>query len=132
MSKLINVNLYYGYINHSTIDANKHPDDQVLDLINLIKNCDTDVLNIYSNSPYVMFRITLIFGYSNKNIPVEHRLYGDINITNKHFEILKNGDIIEGSYYKGMMDDKCLLNNKLAETNDLFANLLDLEDTFKN
>ena len=36
---MIQINLYYGYIKEYTIDANKHPDEQVEDLINVIKNC---------------------------------------------------------------------------------------------
>lgn len=129
MSK--HINLYYGYINQHTIDANKHPDEQVGDLINLIKNSQEKTINIYSNSPYIMFRITLLFGYSNKNIPSKKRLHGDITITNKHFEILKDGTVVEGKYYKGMMSDKCLLNDKLAETNDLYSDLLDLVKNLK-
>jgi len=126
-----NINLYYGYIKQYTIDANKHPDEQVEDLINLIRNSKEETINIYSNSPYVMFRVTVLLGYSNKNIPIEKRLLGDITITNKHFEVLKDGSIIEGKYYKGVMSDDCLLNNKLAENNDLYADLLKLEDELK-
>lgn len=129
--KTINIKLYYGYIQQyvgqSTIDANKHPDEQVEDLVKLIKECKEDTLDIYSNSPYVMFRITLLFGYSNKEIPVDKRLHGDIDITNQHFEILKDGSIVEGAYFKGMMSDECLLDNKLCESNDLYSDLLDLE-----
>jgi hypothetical protein len=123
---MIQLNLYYGYISENSIDANKHPDEQINELITLIKNCKENELNIYSNSPYVMFRITLLFGYSKKNIPVDKKLHGDITITNKHFEVLKDGSIIEGKYYKGMMSDECLLNDKLAESNELYSNLLSL------
>lgn len=125
---MINVNLYYGYIKQCTIDANKHPDEQVNDLIDLIKNCTDSELDIFSNSPYVMFRITLLEAYSNKNIPTNQKLHGDITISNKHFEVLKDGTVVEGKYYKTMMSDENLLNDKLIECNDLFSDLLDLED----
>ena len=128
---MIQINLYYGYVKENSIDANKHPDEQIEDLITLIKNCKEDELDIYSNSPYIMFRITLLFGYSEKNIPIDKRLHGNITITNKHFEVLKDGSIIEGKYYKGMMSDECLLNDKLGETNDLYSDLLDLQDKLK-
>lgn len=132
MKNSIHVNFYSGYIekyiDKPTIDANKHPDDQIEDLINLLKSCGNDKIDIYCNSPYVMFRLTLLFGYSNKNIPINKRLYGDITITNSHFEIDKNGTITEGKYYKGMMSDECLLNDRLGENNDLFSDLLELED----
>lgn len=129
---MTNINLYYGYIPHSTLDANKHPDEQVADLIKLLEDSkDLSSIDIYSNSPYIMFRITLLFGYSNKNIPVDKRLHGDISITNRHFEILKDGTIVEGDYYKGMISDDCLLNNRLAESNDLYSDLLELEDALQ-
>ena len=126
---MTNIHLYSGYIPYSTLDANKHPDEQVADLIKLLEDSkEMPSIDIYSNSPYVMFRITLLFGYSNKNIPPDKRLHGDINITNKHFEILKDGSIVEGKYYKGMISDDCMLNNKLDESNGLYADLLDLKN----
>lgn len=129
---MTNINLYYGYIPYSTLDANKHPDEQVADLIKLLEDSkELPSIDIYSNSPYIMFRITLLFGYSSKNIPVDKRLHGDINITNRHFEILKDGTIVEGAYYKGMISDDCLLNNKLDESNGLYSDLLDLEDALQ-
>ena len=77
-----------------------------------------------------MFRITLIEAYSNKNIPEDKKgLYRGISITNRHFEITKDGIIIEGEYYKSMMSDQNLLNDKIGETNTLYSDLLDLEDT---
>lgn len=122
------IKLYYGYINQSTIDANKHPDEQRKELLELIRNSQENVIEIYSNSPYVMFYITLIHGFSNKNIPEKYqREFKGIRITNKHFEVLKDGSVVEGEYYKGMMSDDCLLNNKLDETNEWFSDLLDLE-----
>ena len=122
------VNLYYGYINQVTIDANKHPDEQIKDLENHIKNSTEEIINIYSNSPYVMFNITLMEAYTNGNIPYDKMKFKGVYITNKHFEVKENGEIIEGKYYKNMISDENLLNNKLAETNDFYSDFLDLKD----
>lgn len=122
------VNLYYGYNPQTTIDANKHPDEQIKDLINILRNGDK-VIDIFSNSPYVQFRLTLISAYSEKEIPDDllDDMYKGLNISCKHFEIKSDGTVIEGDYYKSMMSDINLLNNKLGENNDLFSDLLDIE-----
>jgi hypothetical protein len=122
------IKIYYGYIETYTIDANKHPDQQRKDLIKLIKTSNDNPIVIFCNSPYVLFYITLIEGYCHKNIPEEYKgEYKGIDITVKHFEIRKNGEIIEGKYYKSMISDENLLNDKLNEGNNLYAHLLELE-----
>lgn len=124
---MVNVKLYYGYITTSTIDANKHPNEQLTDLIKLIQETNNGELHIYCNSPYVLNMIRLIQAYTSKSIPFST----DIKTTNQHFEVLKNGDIVEGRYYKAMISDVNLLNDKLGESNDNFIKLLDLEDNLK-
>lgn len=120
------VNIYYGYIPVHTIDANLHPDEQLKALyFLLLKN--EEVLNIYCNSPYIINEITILEGYVSNNVP--HPL--GIKISNRHFECLKSGDIIEGKYYKSMISDDNLLNNKLAEGNDKFSDLLELSQELK-
>ena len=111
------VNVYYGHLPAYNIDANKHPDLQLLDLKNLLENSD-DVVNIYCNSPYVLFGVTLIHAYTNSKIPAEFNPYSNIPpITNKHFEIKENGDIIEGTYYNNMINDENLLKFLRSESN---------------
>ena len=122
------VKLYYGHITNFTIDANKHPDVQISDLNTILENSSGDV-EIYSNSPYVLFGLTLINSYVNSNIPPERNPYSNIiAFENKHFQINEDGTITEGLYYKKMMSDENLLNNKLAEFNEKFSDFLDLED----
>jgi len=138
------VNLFYGYSplivpeyfrDKSSgviwyIDANKHPDEQINDLIKILKNND-EIIEIFSNSPYVHFRLTLISAYSEKEIPddkIKDEMYKGLNIKCRHFEIKSDGNVIEGKYYKSMMSDDNLLNNKLAENNELFSELLDIEN----
>lgn len=119
-----NINLYYGYISKSTIDVNLHPDEQIKELHKIIETSDTDEIYIYCNSPYVLNEITLIEGYVHNNVPHPK----GFEITNRHFEQLYDGTIIEGKYYKSMISDDNLLNNKLAESNDKYSELLDLSD----
>jgi hypothetical protein len=146
---MVNVKLYYGYITTSTIDANKHPNEQLTDLIKLIQETTNGELHIYCNSPYVLNMIRLIQAYTSKSIPFstdikttnqhfeDYRVFlgssagGGIKTTNQHFEVLKNGDIVEGGYYKAMISDVNLLNDKLGESNDNFIKLLELEDNLK-
>lgn len=128
------VNLFYGYLPQITIDANLHPEEQINALCDLLIKAtqqNLDVVNIYSNSPYIQFNLTLIHAYVNSKIPPEKNPYHKIfPFENKHFEIKKNGDIIEGEYYKGMMSDKCLLNDYLAKSNDDYSVFLNLEDIY--
>jgi hypothetical protein len=123
---MIQVNLYYGHIKQYTIDANKHPELQKKDLIELLKSA-VDIIDIYCNSPYIINNIILIEAYSR--IPDEHRgIYKGISIKNRHFEIKEDGNIVEGEYYKSMISDDNLLNNYIGKTNDEFSDFLELED----
>lgn len=115
------IKLYYGYINKYTIDTNKHPDEQLEDFYNLLRNSNEDTIIIYSNSPYIINEITIVNGYFYNNIPHPEGFL----ITNKHFEILQDGTIKEGKYYKGMISDDNLLNNKLAEGNAKYDEILE-------
>jgi predicted ATPase len=45
------------------------------------------------------------------------------------YELSDKGQIIKLADYKGLPSDENYLNEKLAETNDLFANLLEIEDS---
>lgn len=120
--------IYYGYIKTNTIDANLHPDLQIKALLEYIRKSTDSVIEIYCNSPYVLFNITLIEAYCDKKIAEKNNPYFDISVTNKHYEVLENGDIVEGKYYKNMISDENLLNDKLGEANDNFSKLLELED----
>ena len=124
MKKII---LYYGYITQFTIDANKHPDEQTKDLYDLIKNSKEKSIIIYCNSPYIINEITVLEGYTHNNVPHPD----NIKITNKHFEIMKDGSIVEGKYYESMISDENLLNDRLGESNDRFADMLDLKQKVK-
>ena len=123
------INLYYGCITSDevTINANLHPDKQIEILHEIIENNDSPI-NIYCNSPYIINEITLIKGYSDNNVPHPK----SFEITNRHFEIKENGEIIEGKYYKSMISDDNLLNNKLAEGNDKYSDMLDLKQEKDN
>lgn len=122
-----NINLYYGYIPQFSIDANLHPNRQIEELYKILLESTTDTIDIYCNSPYVLNEITLIEAHSHKNI-----LHSTgISISNRHFEYLIDGKIVEGKYYKSMISDENLLNDKLGEANDKFSDLLDLEDKLK-
>lgn len=112
--------LFYGYIDKSTIDANKHPSEQLSDLYEWI-GTGQEHYNIYCNSPYILNEITLIEGYTSNGI--DHPLG---KFSNKHFEVLEDGSIIEGKYYKSMISDDNLLNNKLGESNNRYSDLLDI------
>ena len=124
------VKIYYGHISTSTIDANKHPELQIQDLISLLKNSTSDV-EIFCNSPYVLFYLTLIHAWVNSPIPLDQSPYPDIApFDNQHFEVKENGDAIEGSYYKGMISDENILNNIIMESNDKFSEFLDAEEKY--
>lgn len=125
------VNVYYGYINQVNIDANLHPDLQIKALINKILEAKDDELNIFCNSPYVLAYITLIEAYTNKKIPAEHNPYFNIPIKNRHFEILGDGTVVEGKYYKTMIDDDNLLYNKTREINDAYSKLQEIKRDLK-
>lgn len=133
---MTNVKVYYGYIDEPTLDGNKHPEEQINDLISLIKSSEGEV-SIFTNSPYILNEIVLIESYSSSKIPNEERgNYADLNITNQHFEITKNGEVIEGEYYHTMISDNNMLNMYLSKCNDKFADFLDLcqradNDNFK-
>jgi len=118
------INIYYGYIPESTIDANLHPDKQIEALHKLIKESTDDVIDICCNSPYVLNEIMLIEGYTSMNVPHPE----GFELINKHFECLLDGSVVEGKYYKTMVSDENLLNNKLAECNDKYSDMLDLVD----
>jgi len=120
---MIHINLYYGYIPKVTIDANLHPDKQIEDLHKMIDETETS-LEIYCNSPYVLNEIMLIEGYFHNNVPHPK----GFEIINKHFECLMDGNIVEGKYYKTMISDDNLLNNKLGESNDKYSDMLELSD----
>ncbi|MGV8961951.1 MAG: hypothetical protein ACOH2V_01040 [Candidatus Saccharimonadaceae bacterium] len=120
---MIHIKLYYGYINMYTIDANKHPDEQVKDLYVLLKQCKEESnLKIYCNSPYILNELVIIEGYTHEHVPHPE----GFEVTTKHFEILKDGQIVEGEYYKSMVSDENLLNSKLGETNDRYSDMLEL------
>lgn len=124
------VKVYYGNLSICTIDANKHPDLQLQELKKLLENSNGDV-EIHSNSPYVLFNITLIHSYVNSKIPAEYNPFSNVApFINKHFEIKENGDIIEGAYYKEMISDENLLNDMLGKSNDDFSYFMELENKY--
>jgi len=122
-----NINVYYGYIPKITINANLHPDSQVEELHRLIIDSKENNIDIYCNSPYILNEIMLLEGYVHNNVPHPK----GFEISNKHFEVLVNGNVVEGKYYKSMISDENLLNDKLGEANDRYSDLLDLADKLK-
>ena len=123
-----NINFYYGYIPRNTIDANLHPDKQIEVLHKLIEESTTDEIEICCNSPYVLNEIMLIEGYTHNKV----RHPKGFEITARHFECLfdvLDGSPIEGKYYKTMISDENLLNDRLGDANDKYDDLLALVNT---
>lgn len=129
------VNIFYGYlllkVETPTIDANKHPMHQIEDLVKILEESG-DYIEIYSNSPYVLFYLTVIHAYVNNNkIPSDKNPFNKIKpFINKHFEIKENAEVIEGTYYNGMINDENLLNDFLGKGNEDFSKYLELEDEY--
>lgn len=121
------INIYYGYIPVFTIDANSHPDKQIELLHEILSESNNNIIDIYCNSPYILNEIMLIESYLSNNVPHPK----GFEITNKHFEYTSDGQIIEGKYYKTMISDENLLNDKLGESNEKYSDLLDLSDKLK-
>ena len=130
---MLKIKLYYGYIDEATLNANKHPEEQQKDLIDLIYEMSfMPEICIYSNSPYVINMLTLLEAYTSKNIPDDKKLYPCISIQVMHFEINESGAKVEGKYYDGMIDDDNLLNNALDKSNQLYSDLQELEQRLNN
>ena len=127
------VNIYYGYLIHSTISANLHPKVQREHLLEIIKNSKKDIIDIYCNSPYVLSYLVVISAYSNSNIPEKEKgiFAGIPPIKAHHFEIHEDGTITEGIYYKDMISDDNLLNNYLEVGNEEYSEFLELKSKYK-
>ena len=125
------INLYYGWLDYTiTIDANRHPDYQLNKLLELLRTPDMEVFNIFSNSIYVINELTIIQGFEINGIPDDMRgIYSGIGpFEIKHYEIGENGKAVEGEYYREMISDNNLLNNRIGEGNDRYSNILDMAD----
>lgn len=120
------IHLNYGYIPHTTIDCNLHPERQIEELHFLLESEDSDIIEIYCNSIYVMNEIILIEGYRHNNVPHPK----GFKITTKHFEwSLIKDEPIEGKYYQSMISDDNMLNNKIKEANERYSDMLKLTIT---
>ena len=98
-------------------------------------------LIITTHSPYIIGYLTLAIKanelfHKAKTEEVRHRINEivPVNSTVNHYDLAiyeldeKNGSIRLLEAYKGIPSSKNFLNNELSEKNELFAQLLDIED----
>jgi hypothetical protein len=101
-------------------------------------------LIITTHSPYLINHISVLIKagllYRNDNILkkeiLEETILEDATIKDTDYVIYQmneeNGTIQKLNDYKGIPSDEDYLNGKLAESNDKFAKLLEIEQKFKN
>lgn len=121
------INVFIGnYEAKSTIDANKHPHIQIEELLTLLTNymhSDDEVLNIHTNSIYVLNKLMILQLYSHHK--VECRYFNiELNIPVDVFEVKLDNSIVEIPKYKCIVSDENLLNNLIEESNIEHSDIL--------
>lgn len=133
MSNLKRIRVFIGYYGmdgtNSTIDANNHPEEQIELLLNVLEDSfekNIEVLNIYTNSPYVLNKLMILQGYAYHGVDCNYFKY-KLDFPVDVFEVKKDSSIIEVSKYKFITSDNNLLNNALSDSNEEFAKILELK-----
>ena len=131
-------------------EQNLYPTSQKNILFELIKYAnlnDSNKLLITTHSPYIINYLTIaikanyVFNKINKSnnqnelktkldeiIPITSMIVSDRLAI---YELDNNGKIVKLGKYNGLPSDENFLNDKLAESNELFSNLLEIEDLCK-
>lgn len=125
---LINIGYYQKELN--TIDANLHPDEQYVQLVSFLEDRieNGEDIVIYTNSPYIFDKLTILQGYNTHNVPCTYFKYVlDHNFMCLEFLIDGTTKII--NKYKEMISDENLLNDRLGESNEEFSTILDAVQT---
>ena len=121
------IKVYIGdYIGESTIDANKHPQSQIDDLISLLTTSfenDNDELTINTNSIYVLNKLMVLQGYYHHGVKCDYFKY-DFNVDVDVFEVKDNNVIVDVPKYKFLVSDDNLLNNYVRLSNDEYSEIL--------
>lgn len=136
---------YSSFVNVvEEMEQNLYPNSQNKILYYLISQCnqlDSNKLFLTTHSPYLINYLTLaikanqIFELSQGNENIKKQLSkiipetsyvksSDLNI----YEIKDNGIASKLEFVRGLPSDNNFLNNLLAETNNVFNDLLDIEE----
>lgn len=129
------------------MEQNLYPESQMtvlFDLLNYTNKVDLNRLVLTTHSPYVINYLTL----AAKAYLLSEKISGDDDLKNKISEIvplssivdpkqlliyeLKEGKVLPLNSYEGLPSDENFLNIQLGETNDLFDQLLEIEEEFDN
>ena len=121
MNKL-KLNVFIGNFEaKATIDVNSHPNIQIQNLLSFLKyNSDkNDYITIYTNSIYVLNKLTVLQLYYKYNVNCDYFKHRIIEC--KVYEVGLDDSIKEVPNYKGTVSDDNLLNNFIENSNEEFA-----------
>lgn len=129
------------------MEENLYPELQMNILFDLLDHTNRIELNrlvLTTHSPYIINYLTLAV----KAFQLDRKILGDdklkakidrlvplhsaVNPTQLHVYELKGGQAIQLSNYNGLPSDDNFLNIQLELTNEMFAQLLDIEEEFDN
>ena len=129
------------------MEQNLYPESQMavlFDLLNYANKIDLNRLVLTTHSPYIINYLTL----AAKAYLLNKKTSGDNDLRDKINEIvplssivnpeqlyiyeLKDGNVIPLNSYEGLPSDENFLNIQLGETNELFDQLLEIEEEFDN
>lgn len=130
-----NLTIYIGEYDQTknTIDANLSPSRQcekLYEYLNYHIENNLDIV-IYTNSPYIINKLTNLQGYFTYNVKCEyfnHELSHEFNA----FEVLNDGSMKTIEKYKEMISDENLLNDSLGDSNEEFGKILEMHDYNEN
>lgn len=129
------------------MEQNLYPESQMtvlFDLLNYTNKIDLNRLVLTTHSPYVINYLTL----ATKAYLLNKKILGDEDLKNRINEIvplssvvdpaqlliyeLKDGSVSRLNSYEGLPSDENFLNIQLGQTNELFDQLLEIEEEFDN
>lgn len=129
------------------MEQNLYPESQMtvlFDLLNYANKIDLNRLILTTHSPYVVNYLTL----AAKAYLLSKKISGDNDLKNKINKIvplssviapaqlliyeLKDGKVLPLNSYEGLPSDENFLNIQLEQTNELFDQLLEIEEEFDN
>lgn len=129
------------------MEQNLYPESQMtvlFDLLNYANKIDLNRLVLTTHSPYVINYLTL----AAKAYLLSEKISGDDGLKEKIDKIvplssivnpaklliyeLKDGEVVELNNSEGLPSDENFLNIQLEQTNELFDQLLEIEEEFDN
>lgn len=118
------ITIFIGYFTQEpTIDANTHPEIQEAELLKLISDTSNSELEIFTNSIYVINKLTVLQGYHRKGVTCPY-FGGFLGFEIDVMEVTKSGEYIKVPKYKDMMSDDNLLNNWIDKSNQEYSEIL--------